>query len=64
MLECLLMRNRYPKAEVAMAFPEMATYLRLIGRVRRSLVRLGFGVYVIASDGTAQVLIATRSPEM
>ena len=57
LLECLLLRSRYPDAEVAMAFPQMETYLRLIERVRSSLVRLGFGVYVIASDGTAQVLV-------
>lgn len=56
-LECLLMRSKYPDAEIAMAFPEMATYLRLIERIRLSLVRLGFGVYMIASDGTAQVLV-------
>jgi hypothetical protein len=61
-LECLLMRSKYPDAEIAMAFPQMETYLRLIERTRLSLVRLGFGVYVIASDGRAQVLIPPDGP--
>lgn len=61
-LECLLMRSKYPDVEVVMAFPQMETYVRLIERIRPSLVHLGFGVYVIASDGTAQVLVAPDRP--
>ena len=40
-----------------MAFPDMDTYLRLIARVRPSLVRLGFGVYTVKEDGRVQVLV-------
>jgi hypothetical protein len=57
LLECLLTRSKFPDAEIAMAFPQMETYLRLIERTRPSLVRLGFGVYVVASDGRSQVLV-------
>ena len=62
LLECLLMRSKYPDAEVAMAFPQMETYLRLVERTRPSIVRLGFGVYSIASDGSAQVLVRADGP--
>ena len=57
MLECSLMRSKYPDAEIAMAFPDMDTHLRLIARVRPSLVRLGFGVYTVKEDGRVQVLV-------
>jgi hypothetical protein len=63
LLECVLMRRKYPMAEIAMAFPRMETYLRLIERTRSSLARLGFGVYAIASDGRTQVLVQPQSPE-
>jgi hypothetical protein len=55
LLGIMLLRHKYPDAEVAVCLPEFSTYHKLAVRTRGSFERLGFGIYFVAKDGTARV---------
>jgi len=52
LLGMMLMRDKRPDAEIAIAFPNFETYRRLVDRTSKSFSLLGFGVYLVAEDGS------------
>ncbi len=55
LLGMMLMRDKRPDAEIAIALPDFETYRRLITRTSKSFTLLGFGVYLVAEDGSVSL---------
>ena len=55
LLGMMLMRDKRPDAEIAIALPVFGTYATLIARTTASFKLLGFGVYLVALDGTVEL---------
>jgi hypothetical protein len=55
LLGMMLMRDKRPDAEIAIALPAFDTYRRLITRTSKSFTLLGFGVYLVAEDGSVSL---------
>lgn len=58
LLGMMLLRHRRPDAEVAICLPDFQTYQSLVDRTRRSFVLLGFGVYLVAQNGTVKLAVS------
>jgi hypothetical protein len=56
----MLLLGKYPKAEVALCFPDFPTYRRLLDAIRGSLEILGVGVYIVGSAGSVEEYLASR----
>lgn len=52
LLGMMLLRHRRRDAEIAICFPRFKTYESLLERTRLSFELLGFGVYLVAEDGS------------
>lgn len=71
LLGMMLMRDKRPDAEIAIALPDYETYRRLADRTSVSFSLLGFGVYLISASGSVSLRIphapayggAARSPD-
>ena len=70
LLGMMLMRDKRPDAEIAIALPDYETYRRLVDRTSTSFSLLGFGVYFISEGGSVSLQIphkavkdSARSPE-
>jgi hypothetical protein len=61
LLGMMLLRHRRPDAEVAICLPAFKTYESLIDRTRRSFELLGFGVYLVADDGSVELIVAHQA---
>jgi len=57
LLGMMLLLDRRPDAEIAIAFADFPTYRNLISRTRFSFGLLGFGVYLVAADGTVDLVV-------
>jgi Holliday junction resolvase-like predicted endonuclease len=55
LLAAMLLRHEHPGANVALCFPEFATYRSLIDRTADSLSELGLGLYLVGIDGGVDV---------
>lgn len=51
LLGMMLLRDKRPDAEIALAFPRFPTYEKLVERTRVSFGLLGFGVYFVEDGG-------------
>lgn len=60
LLGMMLLRDRRPNAEIALAFPRFGTYGNLVARTHVSLGRLGFGVYLVDEDGQFELVVPHR----
>ncbi len=60
LLGMMLLRNRRPDAEIAICFPRFKTYESLLERTRLSFELLGFGVYLVAEDGSVSQWLQAR----
>lgn len=56
LLSGLLMRAEAPGARVVLAFPDVATFSNLAGRVTRPLASAGIEVWLVGADGTVREL--------
>ena len=70
LLGMMLLRDKRPDAEIAIALPDYETYRRLADRTSVSFSLLGFGVYLISASGSVSLRIphtpvngAGRSPD-
>jgi len=50
LLSMMLLRHKRPDAEIALCFPDFATYRRLAAGTRTCFDLLGFGIYFVAQD--------------
>lgn len=55
LLSMMLLRNKRPDAEIAICFPRFVTYENLVQRTEVSFGLLGFGVYFVNQDGSADL---------
>ena len=62
LLGMMLMRDKRPDAEIAIAFPDYPTYRKLIQRTRWSFNLLGFGVYFVTETRAVELAIPHRVP--
>lgn len=60
LLGMMLLRQRRPDAEIAICFPRFKTYKSLLERTRLSFELLGFGVYLVAEDGSVVQWLQAR----
>lgn len=60
LLGMMLLRHRRPDAEIAICFPRFKTYESLLERTRLCFELLGFGVYLVAEDGSVHEWLAAR----
>lgn len=70
LLGMMLMRDKRPDAEIAIALPDYETYRRLVTRTSKSFSLLGFGVYLVGENGNVSLMIphsavdgSPRSPD-
>jgi hypothetical protein len=56
----MLLRHRRPDAEIAICFPRFKTYESLLERTRQSFELLGFGVHLVAEDGSVSQWLQAR----
>ena len=61
LLGMMLLRDRRPDAEIALAFPRFGTYENLVARTQFSFSMLGFGVYFIEEGGDVELVVPHRS---
>jgi hypothetical protein len=60
LLGMMLLRDRRPDAEIALAFPRFGTYENLVARTHLSFGMLGFGVYFVDEDGQVELVVPHR----
>lgn len=60
LLGMMLLRDRRPDAEIAVCFPDFATYRSLIKRTAGSFALLGFGVYLVSKADVVTLALAHR----
>jgi hypothetical protein len=60
LLGMMLLRHRRPDAEIAICFPRFGTYESLLERTKLSFDLLGFGVYLVAEDGSVREWLGAR----
>ncbi len=56
LLGMMLLRDKRPDAEIAIAFPRFTTYENLVERTKASFSLLGFGVYFVNENGWVDLL--------
>lgn len=52
LLAAILRKADTPEFEIAIGLPDFPRYRNLLAKSRHALERLGFGVYLVAEDGT------------
>ena len=57
LLGMMLLRDKRPDAEIAIAFPRFTTYENLVERTKMSFGLLGFGVYLVNENGSADLAL-------
>lgn len=66
-VSAMLLRDADPDSLIAVALPAFGTYRRLSERVAGSFQKLGFGILLVAADGTVDEIVAldrlTADPE-
>ena len=60
LLGMMLLRDKRPDAEIAIAFPRFKTYENLVERTKVSFGRLGFGVYFVNENGSVDLVLPHR----
>lgn len=60
LLGMMLLRDKRPDAEIAIAFPRFPTYENLVRRTTVSFGLLGFGVYLVKENGSVDLLLPHR----
>lgn len=60
LLGMMLLRDKRPDAEIAIAFPRFPTYENLIERTKVSVGLLGFGVYFVNENGSVDLMLPHR----
>lgn len=62
LLAVMLMRDKEPGAEIALAFPAFPTFTNLVKRTKASLELLGVGIYFVFEDGRVVRPLDHRPP--
>jgi len=57
LLGMMLLRDKRPDAEIAIAFPKFTTYENLVRRTSVSFGLLGFGVYFVSEGGQVDLAL-------
>lgn len=60
LLGMMLLRDKRPDAEIAIAFPRFNTYENLVARTNVSFGLLGFGVYFVNENGSVDLVLPHR----
>lgn len=60
LLGMMLLRDKRPDAEIAIAFPRFTTYENLVERTKVSFGLLGFGVYFVNENGSVDLVLPHR----
>ena len=60
LLGMMLLRDKRPDAEIAIAFPRFTTYENLAQRTMVSFGLLGFGVYFVNENGSVDLVLPHR----
>jgi hypothetical protein len=60
LLGMMLLRDKRPDAEIAIAFPRFKTYEHLVQRTMVSFGLLGFGVYFVNENGSVDLVLPHR----
>ena len=64
LLGMMLLRDKRPDAEIAIALPRYTTYENLVQRTKMSFGLLDFGVYLVSQDGSVELVLPHSRPEV